>query len=457
MSVRGFSRWMAGRRLGLRGRIWLSAVAAIALVLAVLTAGFNVLLSSRLDAQAGDLAVARASAELAALSVSSHGVALGETADAAALDAPLWVFSGRRAIEHPVAGHADQKAASALAQGPRRQYDVAATETRMYALPIIKGARRVGTVVSAVSLRSGAQTVRTALLASIALAGLILVAVAIATYWLVARALAPVGRMTAQAEAWSERDLDRRFELGEPHDEFTGLASVLDRLLDRIAASLRREQRLTAELAHELRTPLATISAEAQYALRHDSDLATHRASHERVRESASSMSRTVETLIASARSELDPGRATSEAAAGARAAAELCRPLAAALGIEIDVYALGANGTALVAAEASLVERILAPLLENGCRHARARVSLSLEREPGFFRYVVHDDGPGIDAMPLESIFEPGHTRPRGPVGSGAGLGLPLARRLARSVGGDISAVSESTGATFFVVVPAA
>jgi signal transduction histidine kinase len=454
MSFRGS---ITRHRLGLRGRIWLNAVAAIAIVLAVLTVGFNVLLSSRLDAQAGDLAVARASAELAALSVSSHGVALAETADAAALDSPLWVFSGHRAIEHPVAARADQRAASALALGPRRQYDVAATETRMYALPIIKGARRVGTVVSAVSLRSGAQTVRTALFASIALAALVLLAVAVATHWLVARALAPVGRMTAQAEAWSERDLDRRFELGEPHDEFTGLAAVLDRLLDRIAASLRREQRLTAELAHELRTPLATISAEAQYALRHGRDLATHRASHERVNESAASMSRTVETLIAAARSELDPGRATSEAAAGARAAAALCRPLAAELGIEIEANSLQANGTGLVAAEASLVERIVAPLLENGCRHARARVSLSVEREPGFFRYVVHDDGLGIDATPLEAIFEPGRVGPRGPVRSGAGLGLPLARRLARSAGGEISAVSGSDGATFFVVLPAA
>jgi signal transduction histidine kinase len=414
-------------------------------------------LSSRLDAQVGNLAAARASAELAALSVRAGGVTLGETADAAALDSRLWVFSGRRLIEHPAAAAADQRAAAALAVGPRRQYDVSATETRMYGLPILTAGRRVGTVVSAVSLRPAAQTARTALLASIALAGLILFAVAVTTYWLIARALAPVRRMTAQAEAWSERDLDRRFDLGQPHDELTGLAAVLDRLLDRIAASLRREQRLTAELAHELRTPLATITAEAQYALRHGDDLATHRASHERVQESAAGMSRTVETLIAAARAELDPGRATSQARAGVDAAIEACRPLAAELGIAIEGPASEGHEAALVAAETGLVERILVPLLENGCRYARARVQLRLEREPGVVRYVVHDDGPGIDVHPTESIFEPGRADPPRPEGSGAGLGLPLARRLARSVGGEVTAASDGSGATLFVVLPVA
>src|SRR5206468_229964 len=75
--------------------------------------------------------------------------------------------------------------------------------------------------------------------------------------------------MTAQASDWSDHDLERRFSLGQPHDELTQLAFTLDRLLDRLAATLRHEQRLSAELSHELRTPLANIAAQAQFALRH--------------------------------------------------------------------------------------------------------------------------------------------------------------------------------------------
>ena len=76
--------------------------------------------------------------------------------------------------------------------------------------------------------------------------------------------------MTRQAAAWSEHDLDHRFALGEPHDELTELAATLDGLLDRLAASLRREQRFSAELSHELRTPLARVIAESELALRRD-------------------------------------------------------------------------------------------------------------------------------------------------------------------------------------------
>jgi len=83
--------------------------------------------------------------------------------------------------------------------------------------------------------------------------------------------------MTEQAAAWSERDLDRRFHLGEPHDEVTRLGATLDGLLDRISASLRRERRFSAELSHELRTPLANLTAEAELALRRDREAAEYR------------------------------------------------------------------------------------------------------------------------------------------------------------------------------------
>ena len=293
-------------------------------------------------------------------------------------------------------------------------------------------------------------------MASIVLALLVLLAVAVATRWLISRALRTVSRMTAQAAAWSEQDLDRRFSLGVPHDELTQLAGVLDRLLDRLSASLAREQRLTAELAHELRTPLAQIAAEAQYAIRHAGSVEQQRAAHEQVLSSAMQMSRTVETLIATARAELDPRRATSDACACAIAAIAACRPLAEGQGVEIE--APDCRAPVPVAVEASLVERILAPLLENGCRYARGTVRLGVGRENGTVRYVLEDDGPGIEPSEIEAIFEPGHSGgPADPMGSGAGLGLPLARRLARAAGGEVTAARSSGGATFVVRLPSA
>src|ERR1700749_1589531 len=74
--------------------------------------------------------------------------------------------------------------------------------------------------------------------------------------------------MTATAAEWSEHDLHRRFGLGPPRDELTALAATLDGLLGRIDAALRHEQRFSAEMEHELRTPLSLVRGEAELALR---------------------------------------------------------------------------------------------------------------------------------------------------------------------------------------------
>ena len=81
--------------------------------------------------------------------------------------------------------------------------------------------------------------------------------------------------MTAEAEDWGAHDLDRRFGMGPPRDELTGLAATLDGLLARIAASRRHEQRFAAEVAHELRTPLAGIRGRAELAIDDDEDART--------------------------------------------------------------------------------------------------------------------------------------------------------------------------------------
>jgi len=435
----------------------LSVLGAIAIALAILTIGFNLVLGSRLDHDANTVAMARASSELAALRVTGGRIALGETSDAAALDSPIWVFAGGRALERPRAGAANQRAAATLAAGPRRFAEVTASDTRMYALPIVQNTTRIGTVVSAISLRTYHQVQRTALLASIVLAVLAFLAVACAARWLISKALSPVSQMTRQAAEWSDRDLDRRFSLGEPHDELTQLASTLDGLLSRLSASLRYEQRLSAELSHELRTPLAHITAEAQHAVRHAHREDEYRAGYEQILQSAARMSRTVETLIAAARAELRPARTTTDATACARAAAEAAQALADETGVSIETPDPRAG--IRVAVEADLVERILAPLLENACRYARHRVRLLVERRAASILYTIEDDGPGIPVLQAEAIFEPGHRG--GPASAttatmqGAGLGLALVRRLARAVGGDVTADDSKDGGRFFVQLP--
>jgi signal transduction histidine kinase len=256
--------------------------------------------------------------------------------------------------------------------------------------------------------------------------------------------------MTAQAERWSDRDLGSRFGLGEPYDELTQLASTLDGLLDRLEASLRHEQRFSAELSHELRTPLARLLASAELALRRERTPAEYRAALEDVHRAASSLTRTVDALVAAARLEAGGARGTSDAYAVAAEAAEACGGLAAERGVELAVE--GPEHPIRVGVEAELAERILQPLVENACRYGRSLVRVSVRRTRGGVVYAVRDDGPGVDAAERDRIFEPG-VRGRSASGDGAGLGLALARRLARSAAGEV----DLADGQFVVRLPAA
>ena len=447
----------------LRARLLLTVLLAIGLVLAGLTVGFNAVLANRLDTDANGVVQARASAELTSLYVADGRIELGETPDGASPDTQIWVFRGSRPLEAPQASSpANDAAATAMAMARPSTRDISSTRTRLYSLAVVDGRRRIGTVVAGVSLAPYDQTRRTALVASVVLGLLALVAVAAAGWWLISRAMRPVASMTTQAAEWSDRDLDRRFSLGQPHDEMTQLAFTLDRLLDRLAASLRREQRLSAELSHELRTPLANIVAQAQFALRHTNQDDDGRRVLQQVLESATQMGRTLETLIAAARAEFDPSRTSSDAAAGARAAA-------AAFGSERGVTLTLIAPTGIrVAAEHALVERILAPLIENAYRYAVREVRIEVQRDSGAVLFNIEDDGPGIPDAAREAIFEPGRRAadPGARVGTGAtavashgaGLGLALSRRLARTAGGDVEAEhSDAGGGRLVVRLPAA
>jgi two-component system, OmpR family, sensor kinase len=443
-------------RLGLRRRLELSVIGAVALSLIVLLGAFNIVLRQRLSADANSALVSRASAELAALRVADGKLAVPEVPDAAAPDAQTWAFADGRILERPPADPVTERAAERIAGAPHGTVDVSATDNRLYAVPVVSDRRRLGTVVSEVSLAPYESTAQTALVGSAVLGVLVLIVVALAARVLISRSLGQVAHMTDQAEAWSVSDTGRRFDLGRPRDEFTQLAATLDALLDRVASSLRHEQRFSAEVSHELRTPLASLIAEAQLALRHPRSPDEDRAGYERVLASAQLMTRTLDTLVAATRVELGAPRGTGDAARAAHAAASGCAALAQTHGISITVEE--PRAPIRIGVDDEVVERVLAPLIENGCRYGSSRVEVGIARRDGAVLFHVRDDGPGIPEGDRERIFEPGWRSDHATAtnAGGAGLGLALARRLARAAGGDVHAVGNGGGGDFAARLPA-
>jgi two-component system, OmpR family, sensor kinase len=440
----------------LRTKLLLAVVTAVTIAFAALILSFNVVLGHRLSQDANDVLHARAVARLSSLTTRNGKVAVGETPDEGALESDVWVFAGHRLLEGPRSNATIRRSVVALAGGPRRRVDVRVQDTRLYSLPIVADGRRLGTVVAEISLVPYEHTQHVALTASIVLLAALLVLVALVARWMVTRALRPVAQMTAQATDWSEHDLDRRFGLGEPHDELTLLAATLDSLLGRVAASLRHEQRFSSEISHELRTPLTKVRAEAELALRQERSGDSYREALRHVVSAADQMERIMDTLLVVAREEASGRHGTADAQQAARRAAESCGDLASSQGIEIDVSSAG--DPARVAGDSDLIERILVPVIENGCRYGQSRVTVMSEAQNGRVTYTVTDDGPGVGAAEVEPIFQPGV---RGSAGrndngiEGAGLGLALSRRLARAVHGDVEAHPDEKGGRFTVVLP--
>ena len=441
---------------GLQSRLVLAVLAVVVVAFAALLGGFNLVLANRLSHDANEVLRARAAAELSGLKTQQGKLVVSEAPDQAAIETDAWVFSGYRLLERPRAKPEVTRAAKELAEGPRRRLDLPSQDVRLYAVPVVEGGKRVGTVVSAISLVPYEHTQHVALIASLITVGVLLVIVALLARWIVALALRPVARMTEQAADWSEHDLDRRFALGEPHDELTRLAATLDSLLARVASSLRHEQRFTSEISHELRTPLAKVRAEAELALRHRRDDESYRKALRRVLAGADQMARIIDTLLAVAREEAGERRGTADPVEAAMRAAESCAEVARAGGVQIDVSHPGHPKR--VATDSDLVERILVPVIENACRHAHTEVTITCTGLNGTVTYTVADDGPGVPAAEQERIFEPGVRGggdEDGAGAEGAGLGLSLARRLARAARGDVEAHADERGGRFTIVLP--
>jgi len=442
-------------RFGLRRRLLLVVGAAVTVALLGLVAGFNVILGNVLDRDARDLVRARAVAQFDTLRTDGGSLRIREAPDDRSADAYLWIFAGTQPLERPRAAPETGRAARLLARGPARFVDVAASDTRLYAAPVVVDGKRLGTVVAGVSLAPYEQTRKLALLASLVLGALVLLLVLVTARWLLGASLRPVVRMTRQAAEWSEHDLDHRFALGPPHDELTELSATLDRLLDRLAASLRHERRFSAELSHELRTPLTRVLAESELALRREREPHEYRQALESIHRSADRLARTIDVLVAAVRYEAGGERGTADARAVAQDAVRACSGLAAER--RMDVKIDEPRSPLRIGVDADLAERILQPVLENACRYGSTSVRVAIGRQNSTVVYEIEDDGPGVAADENDRIFEPGlrgrAPRPNGD--QGAGLGLSLARRLARSVDGDVVADPAAGGGRFLVRLP--
>jgi heavy metal sensor kinase len=280
---------------------------------------------------------------------------------------------------------------------------------------------------------------------------------AISGWWLAAQALKPVRSVAEAARQISATHPDRRLPISGARDELDHLAEAFNETLGRLQNALAEMRQFTGNIAHELRTPLATLRAEAEIALMQSvSDEELRRVLASQLEE-FEKLTHLINQLLLLARAEAGEFRILKEPvnlAAVARFVSEQIEPLAAAKDISISVEA---EPEVTISGDRNWIDRVVINLLDNAIKFTSngGEIEVLVKREQSSACLEVRDTGEGIPAEALPHIFErfyradPSRSRDV----QGAGLGLSLVQWVVEQHEGRVEVQSEPQKGTCFTV----
>jgi heavy metal sensor kinase len=265
--------------------------------------------------------------------------------------------------------------------------------------------------------------------------------------WLLARgSLAPIQRINQAARRISGANLDESIPTSGSGDELDQLAETLNAMMGRIREGVERIRRFNANAAHELRTPLSHICGRIETILARPRRDEEYRDALAQVLDEAHELAAGVNAMLRLAQSEAGIPRERRERVALGpllETLVEFFEPLAEERGISI---AAGPFPQVAVEGDGSWLRQLFSNLVDNAVKYCESgdRIRVEARVEGGEVRVSVSDDGPGIAKDELPEIFERFERGARQQSRPGFGLGLPLAREIARAHGGRIAAASE-------------
>ena len=272
------------------------------------------------------------------------------------------------------------------------------------------------------------------------------------------RGLRPLREMAESLSRIGPDQLKERLgSTGWPR-ELQPLVTAFDEMLKRLDDSFTRLSQFSADLAHELRTPIANMLGEAQVALTRDRTAADYRETIESNVAECERLSRIVDNLLFVARVDAarEPiARKRFDARAAVEKIAEFYQTVA-----DDHHVTINCSGDGQMYADPDLFERAVGNLLDNALRftpeHGSIRVAVS--KRNGDFEVTVSDNGSGIAAEHLPRVFDRFYRAESSRSSDGAGLGLALVKSIVELHGGSAAIQSElNHGTTVVLRFPAA
>ena len=283
----------------------------------------------------------------------------------------------------------------------------------------------------------------------------LLVLVVLVTWWVTGRALHPVESMRVEAEQITGTDLHRRLPVPVGEDEIHRLAETMNRMLGRLEESAEQQRRFVGDASHELKSPVAAMRTMLEVAKANPGGVDVEQLTSDLLFEDLR-LQRIVADLVTLARS--DEQALVTEA-----------REVDLDDVIRGEAEASGRSGVPIdtsdvvpvrVSGDPERLHQLLRNVLDNALRHAATGVWVTAATEDGSAVVSVSDDGSGVPDGERERVFErfvrldSARSRDDG----GTGLGLAVARAIARAHGGTL-VVGEPRhgGATFDLRLPLA
>lgn len=289
---------------------------------------------------------------------------------------------------------------------------------------------------------------------------LVVIAIGAGGWFIADRAVAPIRTIAVRAGKISASDLNQRLPAAPAQDEIGHLTLVLNAMFDRLQRSFEQVARFTSDASHELKTPLALMRAEVESGLESGSLGPEPRELLENLGEQCSRLSLVVDSLLLLSRADdrrlaleqerFDLVRLVHELMEDAEILAEPAR-----LSLECEL-----PNEIVVCGDRRLLARAVMNLLDNAIKHneARGRVRVAAAAENGRAVVRIGNTGHGLMSDNGEEIFErfyrgdPSHSNET----PGHGLGLSIAREIARAHGGDVQLLcSDSAWTEFSLALP--
>jgi heavy metal sensor kinase len=277
--------------------------------------------------------------------------------------------------------------------------------------------------------------------------------------WFMARrAVSGVEAVTRTAQKISGGTLEERVPVKARGDEIDQLATTFNQMLDRIQTLLTEIKEMSDNIAHDLRSPITRIRGIAEVTFTTSKSLSEYEAMAASTIEECDRLLDMINTMLIISKTEAGVGhliREEIDLAGLAREACELFEPTAEDNGITLSY---DVQGRSHLVGDTRMIQRMLSNLLDNAIKYTPSggSVTVSVSENNNQIIVSVKDTGIGISPRDLSHIFERFYRCDQSRSQTGIGLGLSLARAIARAHGGDITPTSSpNQGSTLVVILP--